>query len=517
MSRDKNIVVSNSGTKRRRFTPLQIGAVASLILVACCLCFLGVSLFNSNNATSTQVANLPAITLTGDISTPTQVVNLPATTPKSTESSTVYLPQIVLQSGTNEPDSSATSESVPAPLPTETTAPLDTPVPVTPTAVNPLRVHFVDVGQGDSILIQAPDGEAGLVDGGETDTGIVQYLQSQGINHLDFVLATHPHSDHIGGLAQVLQVIPVDIVYTNGVAHTTLTYEHFLDAIIDSGAEYVEVKRGDTISLGRLTFEVLNPVSNEDNDLNNSSIVLRMAYGEVSFLFTGDAQAAAESTMLASGLNLNATILKVAHHGSHSSSTPEFLAQVKPEVAIYSAGKGNDYGHPHPETIEGLLAVGAKIYGTDVNGTVVVTTNGSGYSVETIKQGQIQAPPIIQPTEEQPIVQPTAPPPTAQPTEVPPVKPTIDIVSLTSPIAPGGQASLTIKTTPGAACTITVYYKSGPSQAQGLGPQTANSEGNVTWSWKVGTRTTPGTWHVVVTADINGQTITQDIPFEVRK
>jgi hypothetical protein len=211
----------------------------------------------------------------------------------------------------------------------------------------------------------------------------------------------------------------------------------------------------------------------------------------------GDAQADAEASMLAAGLIQKTDILKVGHHGSRSSSSPAFLSAVKPTVAIYSAGLGNDYGHPHPETIQALQAIGAAIYGTDVNGSIIVTSDGSGYSIETAKQGQAQAPPVVQPTA--------------------PSGLSIEVVSLTSPIAPGGRASLTIKTTPEAACTITVYYKSGPSQAQGLGPQTAAGDGSVTWSWKVGTNTTPGTWRIVVTVKINDQTISQEIPFEVQR
>lgn len=476
MSKIKSTFVSNSGAKRKKLTPLQIGALVSLFLVICCLCSVGISLVNGNKATPTQA---------------------------SAGSSAKDLPTILPQTTTAETDPGPTqitaTESAPSTIPIETTAPVDSPTLVVPSSENPLRVHFVDVGQGDSILIQAPDGKTGLIDGGEANTGIVQYLQMLGISHLDFVLATHPHSDHIGGLVQVLQVIPVDVVYTNGMMHTTLTYEHFLDAISESRAEYVELKRGDAISLGWLTFEVLSLVPNNDEDLNNGSLVLRLVYGKVSFLFTGDAEVAAEESMLSSGLDLTAIILKVAHHGSRTSSTPAFLAQVKPEVAIYTAGIGNDFGHPHTETIAALTALGAKIYGTDVNGTIIVTTNGSGYSIETEKQGQVQAPPVVQPT------------------VLLPVTTSIDVVSLTSPISPGGQASLTIKTAPGAACTITVYYKSGASQAQGLGPQTANNDGNVTWGWKVGTRTTPGTWRIVVTANINGQMITNEIQFVVQK
>jgi hypothetical protein len=169
----------------------------------------------------------------------------------------------------------------------------------------------------------------------------------------------------------------------------------------------------------------------------------------------------------------------------------------KPTVAIYSAGLGNDYGHPDPETITALQAIGAIIYGTDINGTIIVTSDGSGYSIETTKQGRSQTLPTVQPTTTSEL--------------------SINVVSLTSPIAPGQKATLIIQTTPGADCSIAVYTKSGRSQAQGLGPQTAAADGGVTWSWKVGTSTTPGTWRIVVTATFSGQTISKEIPFEVQK
>lgn len=236
-----------------------------------------------------------------------------------------------------------------------------------------------------------------LIDGGEADSGALQYLMGKGINHLDLVVATHPHADHIGGLVKILKTIPVAKVVTNGQPTTTKTYENFLDAIASAKAQYVEVKRGDSLRLGDLAFAVLNPVSPKGEDLNDKSLVLRLVYNKVSFLFTGDAETKAEEAMSVSSFSpVEATILKVGHHGSRSSSTPAFLDLVKPEVAVYSAGKGNSYGHPHAETIAALLAVGAQIYGTDVNGTVVVTTDGVTYQVSPVT-GQPRGPPKVLP------------------------------------------------------------------------------------------------------------------------
>ena len=361
-----------------------------------------------------------------------------------------------------------------------------------------LQVHFIDVGQGDSTLIIGPDGKVVLIDGGEAGSGALAYLEDKGIKRVDLMIATHPHADHIGGLVDVLQSLQVDEVITNGEMHTTRTYERFLDAIAGAKAVYAEAKRGDKVAVGSLSFDVLSPAGPGGDDLNQGSLVLRLPYGNVAFLFTGDAGQEAEAGMSGAGETLQAQILKVGHHGSHSASSPSFLSVVEPQVAIYSSGVGNSYDHPHQETLAALADVGAQVYGTDQNGTVVVTSDGTGYQVET-EEGQPRAPPEVTPT-----------------SLVPAGSLAIEVVSLTSPIGRGSTAELTVKTAPGALCTITVYYKSGPSEAQGLGDQTAGSSGTVTWRWKVGSRTTPGVWGIVVTAAAGGEEESIDIPFEVR-
>ncbi len=418
----------------------------------------------------------------------------------------------VTPTASNLQTTAATSQTL-----TTTVSPATTPISTT-VASGILSVHFINVGQGDSILIQTPTGASMLIDGGDTDTGVVQYLKSKGVTRLDIVVATHPHADHIGGLVQILQAVPVAKVITNGQPTTTRTYENFLDAIAAARSEYVEVKRGDTLNLGGLSFVVLNPTNIMSDDFNNNSIVLRLVYGTVSFLFEGDAQAAAEASMIASSVSpVKATILKVGHHGSRTSSSPAFLALVKPEVAIYSAGITNDYGHPHPETLAALAAVGAKVYGTDVNGTVIVTSDGNTYKVNPTT-GQPRGPPILQPTStpsSSPALVPTVIPVTTSVTA--PQTLSLEIISITSPVAPGANATLVAKTTPGASCAITVYYKSGPSSASGLINKVADATGNVSWTWKVGTNTTPGNWRIVVTVTKDGQSVTKETTFTVAK
>ena len=246
-----------------------------------------------------------------------------------------------------------------------------------------LEVHVIDVGQGDSILIRTPEGKTALIDGGYDNGLALAYLRERGIGQIDVMVASHPHADHIGGLVEVLRALPVKGFWTSGATHTTGTYEQLLDAIDAARVPYYEVQRGDTIPLGRLSFEVLH--SNPDaDDLNNTSVVLRLAYGNVAFLFTGDVEAAAELDMLSTVRDrLKATILKVAHHGSHTSSTAEFLAAVQPRIAVYSAGRDNNYGHPHRETIQALQRVRAVVYGTDEHGTIVIVTDGVDYRIQT--------------------------------------------------------------------------------------------------------------------------------------
>lgn len=240
----------------------------------------------------------------------------------------------------------------------------------------PLRVTFIDVGQGDSILIQTPDGATALIDGGYPGSGTLAYLQQQRIARIDALIASHPHADHIGGLIDVLGALPVGTVYTSGASHTTGTFERFLDAIIAARVPYEEVATGDHIAVGGLAIDVLRGVPDAPN-LNDTSLVLRLAYGQTSFLFTGDAERASEEALLASARSqLATTVLKVAHHGSHTSSSAAFLAAVRPQVAVYSAGRGNSYGHPHRSTIDALTAVGAAIYGTDRDGTITIATDG---------------------------------------------------------------------------------------------------------------------------------------------
>lgn len=273
-----------------------------------------------------------------------------------------------------------------------------------PSASNRLEVHFIDVGQGDSILIRTPTRHTALIDGGGENGLALDYLRSLGVTKLDSVIVSHPHADHIGGLVQILNAVPVGGIWTSGASHTTYVYERLLDTIADRAVPYYEVETSQTIPVGELTFDVLHSSRRESN-LNDTSLVLHLNYGTVSFLFTGDAEAPVENRLSSTiPIQLRSTVLKVGHHGSYTSSTLGFLKAVQPVVAVYSARQNNQYGHPHMSTLENLAAVGAVVYGTDVHGSVMVSTDGTSLHVTTTRSAaptqietvrQVEAAPTI--------------------------------------------------------------------------------------------------------------------------
>jgi len=253
----------------------------------------------------------------------------------------------------------------------------------TPTETE-LRVHFIDVGQGDSILIDLEETEV-LIDGGGKSPGVTAYLSNYVDGQLEVVVATHPHADHIGGLIAVLDAFVVREIWHSGDTSTSQTYGQFMTAVQAEGAEVHIGKRGGQITASELTLIILNPVT-LDGTANNNSIVLSLSYGEVDFLFTGDAEQEAEASMLSVGIVPGVEILKVGHHGSKTASSQSFLSLAQPEVAVYMAGEDNRYGHPHEETITALSEFEVKIYGSDIHGTIVITTDGITYILQLENQ-----------------------------------------------------------------------------------------------------------------------------------
>jgi competence protein ComEC len=243
-----------------------------------------------------------------------------------------------------------------------------------------LTVHFIDVGQGDAILIDYGHYEL-LIDGGEYGD-CNKYIASYIDGDLEGIVATHPDADHIGGLYDVLVSFNVKEIWLNGDTATSATYNSFMEKVNGEGAKINLAKRGDKIMIGPLILDVLNPVLPLISEKNDNSIILKFSFGQTDFLFTGDISSNVEITLLSSGLLTDTDILKVSHHGSKYGSSTEFLATIKSEISIYSASKNNSYGHPDPEVITRLIEAGSTIYGTDNYGTIVVSSDGNSYSVK---------------------------------------------------------------------------------------------------------------------------------------
>lgn len=237
---------------------------------------------------------------------------------------------------------------------------------------NNLRVYCLDVGQGDSILI-TNNNKTMLIDASTNEMGsrVVKYLNDLGIKKIDYLVGTHPHEDHIGGLDNVIKNFDIGTIYMPNVVATTKTYEEVIDAISAKKLKVTSPKTGDKFTVGNAECEVMS-IRNDKDDYNNCSIVIKMDFNNVSYLFTGDAEEGVESSRKWPHID----VLKVGHHGSNTSSSKNFLEQIKPEVALISVGQGNTYGHPTQATLKRLSNIGAKIYRTDENGTILLIEKG---------------------------------------------------------------------------------------------------------------------------------------------
>lgn len=250
-----------------------------------------------------------------------------------------------------------------------------------------LTVSFIDIGQGDSILLQC-NNESMLIDAGENDKGdtVVNYLESHNATKLKYAVGTHPHSDHIGGMDTVLKNIQTDTLICPKVTYNTKTWKDVETEAKSQNTKIEYANAGESYTLGDATFTIISPKENHIySECNNYSVVIKAEYGKNSFLFTGDAEKLVEDEILESNYDIKADVLKVGHHGSSTGTSEEFLNKVSPKYAVISCGVNNEHGHPHKETLEKLKERNIKTYRTDLDGTVIAQSDGKEISFSTEK------------------------------------------------------------------------------------------------------------------------------------
>ncbi len=241
-----------------------------------------------------------------------------------------------------------------------------------------LEVHYIDVGQGDATLIKCGS-HAMLIDGGNNNKGttVQLYLKKQGVESLDYVIGTHPDADHIGGLDVIVYKYNCETVIMPDYEKDTKTYQELVDVIHDKNMKITYPVVGEQYALGEAKFTIIAPNSNSyGGNANDYSVAILLEYGKNRFLFTGDAEEASEAEMLTNGIDISADVYKVAHHGSRSASTQEFLNAVHPKYAVISCGEGNSYGHPHAEVLNRLRSMGVEVFRTDEQGSIIASSDG---------------------------------------------------------------------------------------------------------------------------------------------
>lgn len=342
-----------------------------------------------------------------------------------------------------------------------------------------LRVNYIDVGQGDSIFIQLPNNETMLIDAGEAykSDNVINYLNNLGITKIDYVIGTHPHTDHIGGLEEVINTFDIGSIYMPRASSTSKTYEDLLTTISSKGLKVKTAKSGVVVlDEDNLKLEFIAPNSDSYSELNNYSAVLKLTYLDNTFLFMGDAETLSEEEITS---EIKADVIKVGHHGSDSSSSLEFVKKVSPEYAIIMVGEGNSYNHPYQSIIDRYESVGAKVLRTDLDGNIICDCDGSTVTCDGDKDSSSNSNSNNSTSN-------------------------ISLVSLTSPVSRGNNATISIKGLPNTTYDIDVMYSSGASKASGLEDKTSDSEGNVSWTFKVSSNVKVGTYEVKITDGENG-------------
>ena len=336
-----------------------------------------------------------------------------------------------------------------------------------------LRVNYIDVGQGDSIFIQLPNNETMLIDAGEAYEvdNVINYLNNLGIKKIDYVVGTHPHTDHIGGLEEVINTFDIGSIYMPRASSTSKTYEDLLTTISNKGLKIKTAKSGVVVlDDDNLKLEFIAPNSDSYSELNNYSAVLKLTYLDNTFLFMGDAETLSEDEIT---YDVDADVIKVGHHGSDSSSGIEFVKKVSPEYAIIMVGEGNSYNHPYQSIIDRYESVGAKVLRTDLDGNIVCDSDGVDVTCKGDKESSSDSSPRT-------------------------TSSNINLVSLESPVSKGSDVTVSIKGLPNTTYDIDVIYSSGASKASGLEDKTSDSEGNVSWTFKVSSNVKPGTYEVKI-------------------
>ncbi|HLR21078.1 MAG TPA: ComEC/Rec2 family competence protein [Tissierellaceae bacterium] len=242
-----------------------------------------------------------------------------------------------------------------------------------------LEIHFIDVGQGDSILIKEED-EFMLIDGGKRADGdtVVKYLKEQNVESLKYVIGTHPHEDHIGGLKKVVDRFQIENVIMPDITHNTKVFEDVLDSVINKGLSIIVGRAGDKYSLKDADILFLAPNGDKYSSINDYSISIKIEYGKTSFLFPGDAEKTSENEMIENySKSLKSDVLKLGHHGSNTSTTEDFLNEVNPSIGVISVGKDNKYNHPNKDILERLDEKDIKVFRTDVDGDIIIKSDKS--------------------------------------------------------------------------------------------------------------------------------------------
>lgn len=283
-------------------------------------------------------------------------------------------------SGTPEAVVTDTPEITPAEVPTDTPTPEETatPTPEPTKEAGEMKVHFLDVGQGLSILVQS-DGQTMIYDGGDKSTSsfVVSYLQKQNITTIDYLISSHYDSDHMAGLIGCLNAFDVKNVISSDYEHDSKLYQSFIQTVADKGLPMQHPAVGTEFSFGSGSFQILAPATIDPNDSNKNSVAIKLTNGDNSFIFTGDAENTSEKAMCESGIDLSCDVLVPGHHGSATATSWDFLQATVPEYAVISCGKDNQYGHPDKDVMDKLESMDIQVYRTDKQGTIVAVSDGT--------------------------------------------------------------------------------------------------------------------------------------------